>query len=86
MTGPSAQIGIDAKVAFETAAEIINGAFDLDLPTARSAGLAGLGGATVRVIVADHQANPEEGVQTPSASSRRTRSRLSSGLSSRLSP
>ncbi|MFG1347681.1 ABC transporter substrate-binding protein [Xanthobacter autotrophicus DSM 431] len=61
MSGASAQVGIDARHAFETAAEIINGAFDFDMPTAKAAGLAGLGGAKVKLVFADHQADPQKG-------------------------
>ena len=61
MSGSSAQVGADAKLAFDTALDIINSAHDLDLPTAKNAGLAGLGGAKVRVIIADHQADPQKG-------------------------
>ncbi len=60
-SGSSAQIGVDAQHAFNTAADIINGVYDLDLPLARSAGLPGLGGAKVRLIFADHQADPQKG-------------------------
>jgi branched-chain amino acid transport system substrate-binding protein len=61
MSGPSAQIGIDAKHALETAADIINNAHDIDMPTAKNAGLAGLGNAKVRLIFADHQGDPQKG-------------------------
>lgn len=61
MSGASAQVGIDARHAFETAAEIINGSFDFDMPTAKNAGLAGLGGAKVKLVFADHQADPQKG-------------------------
>lgn len=61
MSGPSAQVGIDARHAFETAAEIINGSFDFDMPTAKAAGLQGLGGAKVRLVYADHQSDPQKG-------------------------
>ena len=60
-SGSSAQIGVDAKHAFNTAADIINNVYDLDLPLARSAGLPGLGGAKVRLVFADHQADPQKG-------------------------
>ena len=60
-SGSSAQIGVDAKNAFETALEIINNTYDFDLPLARGAGLAGLGGAKVRLVYADHQADPQKG-------------------------
>ena len=61
LSGASAQIGVDARHAIETALDIINAAHDIDLPTARDAGLKGLGGARVRVIFADHQADPQKG-------------------------
>jgi branched-chain amino acid transport system substrate-binding protein len=60
-SGSSAQIGVDAKKAFETAADIINGNYDFDLPLARGEGLPGLGGAKVRLVYADHQADPQKG-------------------------
>jgi branched-chain amino acid transport system substrate-binding protein len=60
-SGASAQIGVDAQKAFETAAEIINNKYDFDLPLARDAGLPGLGGAKVKLIFADHQADPQKG-------------------------
>jgi len=60
-TGPTAQAGIDSKVAAELAVEIVNGKHDLDLPLARTEGLPNLGGAKVRLIVVDHQGKPELG-------------------------
>ena len=60
-SGASAQIGVDAQRAFETAAEIINGKFDYDLPLARNEGLPGLGGAKIKLVFADHQADPQKG-------------------------
>ena len=61
LSGATAQIGVDCKHALETAAEIVNGSFDLDLPTAKNAGLAGLGNAKIKLIFADHQADPQKG-------------------------
>src|ERR1700751_357141 len=61
MSGASAQVGVDAQHAFDTALDIINNAHDIDLPLAKNAGLAGRGGAKVRVIVADHQGDPQKG-------------------------
>ena len=61
LSGASAQIGVDAQKAFETAAEVINKNFDFDLPLARGEGLPGLGGAKVRLVFADHQADPQKG-------------------------
>lgn len=60
-SGATGQIGVDAQHAFDTAAEVINGAYDFDLPLARGAGLPGLGGAKVRLVYADHQADPQKG-------------------------
>ena len=60
-SGASAQIGVDAQKAFETAAEIINNKYDFDLPLARTEGLPGLGGAKVKLVFADHQADPQKG-------------------------
>jgi branched-chain amino acid transport system substrate-binding protein len=60
-SGATGQIGVDARHAFDTATDIINDEHDLDLPLARSRGLSGLGGATVRVVYADHQADPQKG-------------------------
>jgi len=61
LSGASAQIGVDAQKAFETAAEIVNKNYDFDLPMARGEGLPGLGGAKVRLVFADHQADPQKG-------------------------
>jgi branched-chain amino acid transport system substrate-binding protein len=61
LSGASAQIGVDAQHAFNTAADIINTAHDLDLPLAKDVGLSGLGGAKVRLVFADHQADPQKG-------------------------
>ena len=61
LSGSSAQIGVDAKHAFETAQDIINNKYDFDLPLARDTGLPGLGGAKIRLVSADHQADPQKG-------------------------
>ncbi len=61
LTGPTAQIGADARHALETAADIVNSSYDLDLPTAKNAGLAGLGGAKIKLVFADHQGDPQKG-------------------------
>jgi branched-chain amino acid transport system substrate-binding protein len=62
LSGAAAQIGVDARAALETAVEIVNNAHaDLDLPLAKSAGLQGLGGAKIRLVFADHQADPQKG-------------------------
>ena len=62
LSGASAQIGVDAKTALETAVDIVNNAHpDLDLPLAKDAGLPGLGGAKIRLVFADHQGDPQKG-------------------------
>ncbi len=61
LSGSNAQVGIDAKHAFETALDIINNGHDVDLPGAKTAGLQGLGGAKIRLIFADHQGDPQKG-------------------------
>ncbi|MDE2064130.1 MAG: ABC transporter substrate-binding protein, partial [Bradyrhizobium sp.] len=61
LSGSSAQIGVDAQKAFETAADIINKNYDFKLPLAKGEGLPGLGGAKVRLVFADHQADPQKG-------------------------
>lgn len=60
-TGSGAQVGVEARYALETAAELINGVHDVDLPLARTAGLPKLGGAKIRLVYADHQADPQKG-------------------------
>lgn len=60
-TGASAQVGTDARHALETAVDIVNNAYDLDLPTAKNAGLAGLGNAKIKLVFADHQGDPQKG-------------------------
>src|ERR1700760_2378627 len=61
LSGSSAQIGVDAQKAFETAADLINKDYDFPLPLAKGEGLPGLGGAKVRLVFADHQADPQKG-------------------------
>ena len=61
LSGASAQIGVDAQKAFETAVDIINNDQDFDLPLARGTGLPGLGGAKIRLVYADHQGDPQKG-------------------------
>src|ERR1700758_3083414 len=63
MTGNAASAGIHAKAAIEVALDIINNAHPElgDLPLAKNAGLAGLGGAKVEVIFADNQGSPATG-------------------------
>ena len=61
LSGASAQIGVDAQKAYETALEVINNKYDFDLPLANDEGLAGLGGAKIRLVYADHQGDPQKG-------------------------
>ncbi|MDB5520586.1 MAG: Extracellular ligand-binding receptor [Tardiphaga sp.] len=61
LSGASAQIGVDAQRAFETAADIINKNYDFALPLAKGEGLSGLGGAKVRLLFAEPQADPQKG-------------------------
>src|SRR6476469_5779452 len=61
LSGSSAQIGVDAQKAFDTAADIINKDYDFYLPLSKGEGLPGLGGAKVRLVFADHQADPQKG-------------------------
>ena len=60
-SGASAQNGVDAQKAYETALDIINKDYDFDLPLAKGEGLPGLGGAKIRLVFADHQADPQKG-------------------------
>ncbi len=60
-TGSGAQIGVEAKYALDTGEEIVNNSYDLDLLRARDAGLPNLGGAKIKIIYADHQADPQKG-------------------------
>src|SRR5262245_29526978 len=61
LSGASGADGVDARHSLETAVDVINTSIDLDLPLAKSAGLAGLNGAKVKVIYADHQSDPQKG-------------------------
>ena len=61
MSGPVAQAGIDAVAALNTAVEIINNPTDLNVPLAKGSGLPNLGGAKIRIVVADHQGKPDVG-------------------------
>ncbi|MBW7967966.1 ABC transporter substrate-binding protein [Bradyrhizobium sp. BR 10289] len=63
MSGGTASIGAHAKAALEVATDIINNAHPElgNLPLAKNAGLAGLGGARIEVVIADNQGNPATG-------------------------
>lgn len=60
-SGPGAQIGVEAKWALDTGQEIVNNSYPFDLLRARDAGLPRLGGAKIRLVYADHQADPQKG-------------------------
>jgi len=61
LSGSAAQAGIDAVAALNTALEIINEESSLNVPLAKGKGLPNLGGAKIRIIVADHQGKPDIG-------------------------
>ena len=63
LTGPSASVGGELRNALELAADIINnGAPNVgDLPLSAGKGLPNLKGAKIKLIFADHQANPQTG-------------------------
>src|SRR3974377_1750935 len=59
LSGPTAQIGLDAVAAIRTAVEIFNEGADLPLGLAKKKGLPGLGGAKITLVIVDHQGKPE---------------------------
>src|ERR1700686_3838471 len=63
LSGNAASAGVHGKAAIETAIDIINNAHPElgNLPLAKNAGLAGLGGAKVEAIFADNQGSPATG-------------------------
>jgi branched-chain amino acid transport system substrate-binding protein len=63
LSGNAASAGVHAKAAIEVAMDIINNAHPElgTFPLAKSAGLAGLGGAKVDVVFADNQGSPATG-------------------------
>ena len=63
LTGPSASVGAELRNALELAADIINnGAPGISgLPFADGKGLPNLKGAKIKLVFADHQANPQTG-------------------------
>jgi branched-chain amino acid transport system substrate-binding protein len=63
LTGPSASVGGELRSALELAADIINnGAPGMpDLPFSQGKGLPNLKGAKIKLVFADHQANPQVG-------------------------
>jgi len=61
LSGPAAPVGVDARAALDTATDIINNSYDIAVPLAKGSGLPHLGGAKVKVVWADHQADPQKG-------------------------
>jgi branched-chain amino acid transport system substrate-binding protein len=63
LSGNAASAGVHGKAAIETAIDIINNAHPElgNLPLAKNAGLAGLGGAKVEAVFADNQGSPAVG-------------------------
>jgi branched-chain amino acid transport system substrate-binding protein len=61
LSGALAQTGQLLKYSVETAAEIINGSYNLPIPFGKGGGIPNLGGAKLRVKFYDHQASPEIG-------------------------
>ncbi len=62
LSGPVAQVGIDSTNAVKMAVDIINnGGSTLNLPVGKTAGLPGLGGAKIRLVIVDHQGKPDVG-------------------------
>jgi branched-chain amino acid transport system substrate-binding protein len=63
MTGNLAQLGLDSVTAIRMAVEQYNGRSELNLPSMKKTtdGLPGLGGAKIRLVVADHQGKPDVG-------------------------
>ena len=60
LTGGGSQVGLDAKAALQTEAEIINGHHDVPGVLGQGGGLPHLGGAKLRLIFADHQSDPQK--------------------------
>lgn len=63
LTGPGAAVGAELRSALELAADIINnGAPGIsDLPFSSGKGLPNLKGSKIKLVFADHQANPQTG-------------------------
>ena len=61
LTGNAAQVGLDAKAAYETALDIINGTHaPIPMLMGKGGGLPNLGGAKIRLVFADSQADPQK--------------------------
>jgi branched-chain amino acid transport system substrate-binding protein len=61
LTGNGAAVGLDARVALETAADIVNGTHaPIDMLMGKGGGLDKLGGAKIRLVFADSQNDPQK--------------------------
>jgi branched-chain amino acid transport system substrate-binding protein len=60
LSGSQAPLGMEVKAAVETALEIVNGVYDMNLPLAKEAGLPNFNGAKIKLVFADTQAVPEK--------------------------
>ena len=61
LTGAIASSGLRSKHAIETAVDVVNNKYDLDIPFARTEGIPNLKGAKLEIIWGDSQASPEVG-------------------------
>src|SRR5512136_55167 len=62
LTGNIASTGLDCRRGVDLAVDIINGKYDLDLPLARTEGLANLGGAKIELVFGDTKGEPKNGI------------------------
>jgi branched-chain amino acid transport system substrate-binding protein len=61
LTGNGAAVGLDAKAAIETAADLVNGTHaPIDTLMGKGGGLDKLGGAKIRLVFADSQNDPQK--------------------------
>ncbi len=60
LSGNGSQVGLDAKAALETEADIINGSHDIPMLLGKGGGLPNLGGAKIKLVFADHQSDPQK--------------------------
>ncbi|MFW6104812.1 MAG: ABC transporter substrate-binding protein [Candidatus Bipolaricaulota bacterium] len=62
LSGSIADTGARCKAAIEAGVEIVNNSYpDINLPSAESEGIESLGGAKLKVVYGDHQADPGVG-------------------------
>ena len=60
LTGPVAQVGKDAVAAVKTALDNINNSHNIaGMPLAKDAGVKGLGGGKISIVVGDHGGKPD---------------------------